>query len=177
VFQRIGSQCVSFPPPFGSTLYATSPLSPLAAFARQTDARARGRIRPIELVDGALRVPALEAFDVALGADCVHEIRDGEHVCVPVASVESYTVFADPQCSTTVEVTLVPEGSCLPQARFAVREDERLPVGDVYAAPFYELEPGDRCGAFEPRPGWVAHALGPPLEPAAFARAVQQPQR
>ena len=125
----------------------------------------------MELVDGAVHLPSTHVFDRELGGDCAPQERDGEIVCVPDAPINATTVFADDVCGTPIELAFVPTGMCEPVAAFAARGDVRYPIEAPYTQPFYELEPGDRCGAFAAPPGHVAHALGPAVPVEAFARA------
>jgi hypothetical protein len=170
VYARIDRACVAVPRPAGMTLLATSHEQPPPALAR-VRATSGDRLDVLELVDGAVRVPSTYVFDRDLGGDCTIEDRDGELVCVPHAPVTATTVFADAACGTPIDLAFVPTGACEPQHAFAARGDARYAIGAPYTLPFYELEPGDRCGTFEVPAGTVPHALGPALPVDAFSRA------
>jgi hypothetical protein len=170
LYERIDTSCINVQPPTGAALHALQDPVPPPALARVRSGSG-ARLDVIELVDGAAHVPSLQVFDRQLGADCTPQERDGEILCVPDAAVVTTTVFADDACATPIELAFVPTGECEPPARFAARGDARHPIEDPYALPFYELEPGDRCGTFAAPPGHVAHAIGAAVPAEAFARA------
>jgi len=170
VYERIDDACVAVPKPVGLSLRATAHAHPPPALTR-VHATNGDRLDVMELVDGDVRIPSTHVFDRELGADCTIEDRDGVLVCVPHAPVTVTTVFADAACGTPLDLAFVPDGDCEPPARYASRGDVRFPVEAAYTQPFYELEPGDRCGTFEAPVGTVPHALGRALSVDAFARA------
>lgn len=171
IYEPIGAACVAVPRPGGTVAYATGASLDVAIAARVTAPAQTTRLSLVELQHGALRIPDRFLFDAELGAECRRERRDGEHVCVPHASTRVQTVFADDACSTTLSLAFLPVGGCHAPARFATDGAAHYPIGAPYAQPFYELEPGDRCGTFEAPPGLVAHALLPALDAASLPRA------
>lgn len=176
-YEHADTQCLRASIASTDEVHETAPSAHELARLPRAIAEATGRISSYELVNGTLHIPGQWVFDHELGAECNVENVGGELRCVPLEAAAVSGVFADSQCSTTIDVAYVREGSCFPPGHFARRGDIRYPILSLRTHPIYQLDPSGPCNAFTPPVGYGTYSLGPPLSPAAYARVTIEPQR
>jgi hypothetical protein len=171
VYEILNGRCVRGSVPSVDELHATSPAASDVARVSRVIAPSDRRLSLLDLVDGALAIPSPRLLDHDLDGECALEWTGDELRCVPLASSSVSTVFADPSCSTTLDLAFVHRGACDPPPRFASVLDTRRRIEAPYTATFFQLDTGDTCGVLPPPSGYGAYSVGPILLPEDFARA------
>ncbi|HEU4616042.1 MAG TPA: hypothetical protein VFS15_28290 [Kofleriaceae bacterium] len=167
LYADLGSGCVPVAPPVGLSLYVMADRKASPVLAR-IPAGGAERVQPIERAAAELSVADPWMFDADLATDCAH---DASLRCVPrtAATVEGF--YADPQCSTALQLALVPSGACDPPSRYAREGDLFYPLLAPYPYPIYWISTGGTCGFYGPPVPFVAYTIGPAIDPATFATA------
>ena len=171
LYRWLGDRCDATVPPTAAHVRALTPPLALPALERRRGATG-ARTRAITLHAGALALDAGALYDVELGAECVLEpAAAGDTArCVPAHEAEAVAAFADDTCTQPIRVALVPPAGCAARTGYARAADGAVhAIGAPRAAPYYDLTTGDRCFAFTPPAGRVAHDVGPALPDTAFA--------
>lgn len=185
IYRRDGAACVQTPAPAGARLFATGAAIELAPLGREVEDVPGRRLQRIVLTtggatDGAtgvttggLRFLDDRLLDTATRADCRRQQVGEVPRCIPEAVAPARTLFA-PGCTVEVHVAEVPQPACEPIAFATAQTDAGLEIralGDRPGGPLFRRE----NGLCLPDPGAAEaslRALGPPIDPAAFAGAV-----
>lgn len=177
IYQVIDGRCVSVPRPVDKQLASTHDPVALPALSRRVAPGDR-RLRSLELVDGALHIPDQLVHDSVLDADCrFTRTTDGSsYACIPDALPLVTTVFTSDTCFFQQSVAFIPFGPCALPQPFVVDGETRRPVLEPYDQPFFQLEPGDRCGPYEAPPGTRAYLVGAPLDESEYVHATPRVQ-
>jgi hypothetical protein len=172
LYEHSGPLCLEVAPPAGRRFFTMGAMQPLPALSREREPSA-SRIHSISRTTNGLRVTDPLLYDEDLDTDCRH---DDSLACVPRTTATltrktALTYFADPQCQTAIDLAQVPMGSCDAPVRFATDGDLYYPLGEPYPGPIYVPSTGDTCSGYAPPVPFVGYTVGPPLDPAVFARA------
>lgn len=166
VYQRIGDDCVSETLPGGVIAYAIHRLEP--ALVPRVPGGA-GRVQAIRL--GPLSSMDTLLHDAQLASDCRRVmLPEGEERCLPTATGTLTRLFTDETCATDVPIALVPHRECDVAGPYVSGSDIHA-IGEPHPGPLFELTTGDRCRAFVPQAGYVAHDVGPAIPHEQFPLA------
>ena len=170
LYAAIGSTCFETPAPDGDEFFVAGDPLTLAMVTRVVDTISGRRLQSIELAEGELADDLLH--DTMLGADCARTQLADAIRCVPVTAATVVPLFADAQCSTAIDVALVPSGACDPPAPFAAAATGELhAVGAVHATQLYEPSTGEICAPYAVPARREVHDVGPALPESAFVAA------
>lgn len=176
IYQVIDGHCVSVPLPVDKRLASTHDPVALPTLMRRVTSSDR-RLRSIELVDGPLRIPDPFVHDSVLGADCrFTRTADARYACIPDAQPLVTTVFTNDTCFYQQSLAFIPSGPCALPQPLVLDGESRRPVLEPYDQPFFQLEPGDRCGPYEAPPGTRAYLVGAPIDESEYVHATPRVQ-
>lgn len=159
--------CTAASPPPGAAFYLMAGPHQTQGLVRERE-ETMGRLARIELTRDDLRIEDPMLFDTDLEVECR---RDEQRRCVPATEAVIEPFFADPGCTTPLDLALVPAGQCDPWSMYARKGDAYYPMGEQYTRQIYWLSTGDTCGMYRPPTSFVAYTVGPAIDPATFARA------
>lgn len=168
LYTRSGASCV----PAGNQVrgYALGAPIALAPLERTIiDDRAH-RLQQIEVAAGTERLLDERLYDTATRVDCRRVEFDDAVRCIPAATVQATTLFAQ-GCTLPIPVAEVPERTCTPIDFAITFSDEGVlqvrAIGDRLASPLYSQITG-ACAPYVPPRGRVVRAVGPPIPTETF---------
>ena len=176
IYRRADGACTSAIVPAGARLFAPGAELALASLPRTLEDAPGRRLRRVILEAGGLRVLDDRLFDTATRADCRRRLVGDVLRCIPDAVAPARTLYA-PGCGIEVPVAELPPRTCEPVA-FATGPDgedgedlEIRAIGDRAPDALFRLENG-QCLPTPSSADTSFRALGPPIDPAAFAGAL-----
>lgn len=174
LYQQVGGACVDVVVSTNDRFYAAGPTLALAPLDRVPDPAA-GRIQPIHVTDGALRLRDPLLHDAALGVDCRRAELDGTSYCIPAAIVDALPLFTDAACTAAQPTAIVREGACVPEPTIATALGPAGQTLHALEAPhtgaLFHISTGEQCVPYTVPAGHVARTVGPALPLSTFARA------
>lgn len=137
------------------------------------------RLQRVTLGDGDFTVLDDRLYDTAIRADCRREVIGYTARCLPEATTPALTRFKS-GCTLETQIAELPRRTCAPAPAFAAAGTEEgtelRAIGGPLTTPVFTLAQGF-CSPYTPSDDYVAHSLGPPLGPDAFARGVRYGER
>lgn len=168
-----GAACVATPAPDDSRLYVTGAALALAPIARALEDAPGRRLRRVVLETGGLRFLDDRLFDTATRADCRRRQVGDVPRCLPEATAAARTLFAQ-GCGVPVPIAEVARPACEPIAFATAFPDggfEIRALGDRPPGALFQQVSG-QCLPYTAPAEVSIHALGPPIDPAAFPGAI-----
>jgi hypothetical protein len=181
LYRHQGDTCVAAPLfPSPRAFAATAPVE-LVALERTPEVIAGRRLQRIALSDGELRFFDHRLYDTATRAECRGlQIDAGDQFrCVPAVTSTALRLYTAASCAVSVDVTELPVRGCARPAFALTAIDGAATlhaIGDPVTSPLHYFD-GLQCAPYTPDADHVVYALGPPIDPTAFAGALYYGER
>jgi hypothetical protein len=176
-FRRDGGRCVRVSLGANDRVIGLGEPLELATLDRSIETVAGRRLQREILeatADPDLRFVADTLQDLAIRGECRRTQLDDEVRCLPAQLRAARVVFGT-GCTYSIRVAELAVGGCAPAGFASSFADDGTPtvhaIGDPVTVPVFEFS-SEGCVPYTPPPGSELRALGPALEPDAFAAAV-----
>ena len=178
LYYRNGADCLPIELPDSELVYALG--EQIVAPLDQRTVTTGTRLQVIELVDGAMHVPAETLFDSQLDTSC-ERVQIGDiSLCVPhMAPGPVATYYQTDTCQGLIYALQLPRRSCEPAPRYVVQSTTGKTLrirelGEPATEPLFELDGSGGCKVVETKPTHDLRMVTTDVPLGTFMAAVRE---